>query len=130
MDDGALAILVLGGICLLLYGIVSSLVKALFGRPWTSSAAYPPPDSWVVYHRYPPPVVVEYHLPPARIVRRSRWVDVVDERGLPAKYAGRPVLRDETEEWAAPQQVEYEDAEWREAPRAVPSSRKMLPRPE
>jgi hypothetical protein len=122
MDDGALAILVLGGICLLVIGIVSSLVKALFGRPWTSSAAYPPPDSWVVYHRYPPPVVIEYHpLPPARIVRRSQWDEVV---------GNNRVRREETVEWAAPPQVEYEDAEWREVPRAVPNSRKLLPRPE
>ena len=126
MDDGALAILVLGGICLLLYGIVSSLVKALFGRLWSSSVAYPPPDSWVVYHRYPPPVVVEYHLPPARIVRRKVWADVIqNSEGSP-----RHAQLEETVEWAAPHQVEYEDAEWREAPRAVPSSRKMLPRPE
>ena len=128
MDDGALAILVLGGICLLVIGIVSSLVKALFGRLWTSSSPYVPPDSWVVYHRYPPPVVIEYHLPPARIVRRSQWVDVVDDSHIGQGH--RPVQREVVEEWAAPRQVEYEDAEWREAPRAVPSSRKMLTRPE
>jgi hypothetical protein len=130
MDDGALAILVLGGICFLLVGFV----KWLLSGPWTSGEAYPPPDSWVVYHRptYIPPVVIEYHpLPPARIVRRSQWDEVV---------GNNRVRREETVEWAGPPQVDHVEEvelEWRDGSRyAAPKpyvtrhAHKLLPRPE